>query len=80
MKIYNTNHISTINFTNHSTPYIMTDTQKFQHTRGLEKQVRDLQAVVQRLLFDAKSMEKDTINLTIERDAWKERACDLQCK
>ena len=48
MKIYNTNHISTINFTNHSTPYIMTDTQKFQHTRGLEKQVRDLQAVVQR--------------------------------
>jgi|5B_taG_2_1085324.scaffolds.fasta_scaffold05618_6 hypothetical protein len=58
----------------------MTDTQKFQHTRGLEKQVRDLQAVVKRLLSDADSMEKNITNLTIERDAWKERACDLQCK
>lgn len=58
----------------------MTETQKFQHTRGLEKQVRDLQAVVKRLLSDADSMKKNITNLTTERDAWKERACDLQCK
>jgi len=58
----------------------MTTQTKFEYSRALEKQVIELQLVVQRLLTDVRSMEKDIVNLTIERDAWMERACDLQCK
>ena len=86
MKIYNTNHISTINFTNHLIPYIM-DIQSFEYTRDLEKQVITLQNTIARLLSDVRSLELDTEiaegerdAILIERDAWMGRACDLQCK
>lgn len=86
MKIYNTNHISTINFTNHLTPYIM-DIQSFEYTRDLEKQVITLQNTVAKLLSDVRSLESEadiSIGLCdailIERNAWMERACDLQCR
>ena len=79
MKIYNTNHISTINFTNHLIPYIM-DIQSFEYTRDLEKQAIALRNTVARLLSDARSLELDVEIARGERDSWRERACDLQCR
>ncbi len=65
----------------------MTNNQKFQYTRALEKQAIELRNTVARLLSDARSLELDVEiargerdAILIERDAWMERACDLQCR
>ena len=65
----------------------MTNNQKFQYTRDLEKQAIALRNTVARLLSDARSLELDVEIARGERDAvidlcdaWKEKACDLQCK
>tara|TARA_R100001377_G_scaffold82986_1_gene63917 strand:+ start:387 stop:611 length:225 start_codon:yes stop_codon:yes gene_type:complete len=63
----------------------MTTQAKFEYSRALEKQVRELQLVVQGLLADVRSLELDLEIAQGERDAvidlcdtWKEKACDLQ--
>ena len=63
----------------------MTTQEKFEHTRGLEKQIVTLQATIKRCLSKINEMdrtqtfsERDLEVVTNERDAWKERACDLQ--
>jgi len=56
----------------------MTTQAKFEYSRALEKQVRELQLVVQGLLADVRSIELDLEIAQGERDTWKEKACDLQ--
>ena len=56
------------------------DIQSFEYTRDLEKQAIALRNTVARLLSDARSLELDVEIARGERDSWRERACDLQCK
>jgi hypothetical protein len=63
----------------------MTTQEKFEHTRGLEKQVQELQIALKERLADLRkaesfylSAEKEIELLKESRDAWRERACDLQ--
>ena len=52
--------------------------EKFHYTRDLEKQVIALQEALQRCQSKINILEKDLKVVTDERDAWKERACNLQ--
>ncbi len=66
---------------------MMTTQEKFEHTRGLEKQVQELQIALQERLAELRkaesfylSAEKEIELLKESRDAWREKACDLQSK
>jgi hypothetical protein len=65
----------------------MTTQDKLQYTRGLEKQIQDLKIALQERLADLRkaesfhlSAEKGIELLKESRDAWREKACDLQSK
>lgn len=65
----------------------MTTQEKFEHTRGLEKQVQELQIALQERLAELRKAEsfyllaeKQIELLKESRDAWREKACDLQSK
>tara|TARA_R110002074_G_scaffold64368_1_gene153713 strand:- start:305 stop:529 length:225 start_codon:yes stop_codon:yes gene_type:complete len=66
MKIYNTNHISTINFTNHLNPYIMENIK----TSAL---AHDLRMEAMRSLFDGL-----TFNQATTTSEWDALTCDDQ--
>jgi len=63
----------------------MNTQEKFHYARDLEKQVVTLKETIKRCLSKINEMdsnqtllEKDLEVVTDERDAWKERACNLQ--
>lgn len=63
----------------------MTTQEKFEHTRGLEKQVQELQIALQERLAELRKAEsfyllaeKQIELLKESRDAWREKACDFQ--
>ena len=65
----------------------MTTQEKFEHTRALEKQVQELQIALQERLAELRKAEsfyllaeKQIELLKESRDAWREKACDLQSK
>tara|TARA_R110000782_G_scaffold238361_1_gene324755 strand:- start:277 stop:495 length:219 start_codon:yes stop_codon:yes gene_type:complete len=72
----------------------MTTQEKFENTRGLEKQVQELQIALQERLVDLRKAESFYLSaekrigdanqemklLKESRDAWREKACDLQSK
>tara|TARA_R110000744_G_scaffold132704_1_gene240933 strand:- start:238 stop:435 length:198 start_codon:yes stop_codon:yes gene_type:complete len=65
----------------------MTTQDKLQYTRGLEKQIQDLKIALQERLAELRkaesfylSAEKQIELLKESRDAWREKACDLQSK
>ena len=73
---------------------MMTTQEKFEHTRGLEKQIKDLKIALknalererksedlrERLWTDMRYHEKEIELLMKSRDEWRDKACDLQCK
>jgi hypothetical protein len=72
----------------------MTTQDKLQYTRGLEKQIQDLKIALQERLADLRKAESFHLSaekrigdanqemklLKESRDAWREKACDLQSK
>jgi hypothetical protein len=73
---------------------MMTTQDKFEHARGLEKQIQDLKIALQNALqragksedlvmrqqTDHLCAEKEIELLRKSRDEWRDKACDLQCK
>lgn len=73
---------------------MMTTQEKFEHTRGLEKQIKDLKIALKNALererksedlaerrrTDMSLQEKEIELLMKSRDAWRQKACDLQSK
>ena len=72
----------------------MTTQERFEHARGLEKQIQDLKIALQNALQRARKsedlvMRQQTDHLSAEkeielvrksRDEWRDKACDLQSR
>ena len=58
----------------------MTAQDKFEYTWELERETKTLRNTIARLLDEVKSLKLDLKITKDECYAWKEKACDLQCK
>jgi len=73
---------------------MITTQEKFEHTRGLEKQIKDLKIALKNALQRARKSEemvemrwtdhlcaeKEIELLRKSRDEWRDKACDLQSR